>query len=58
MQFIRKESDQMSEELAKIRGSFPEWEKSKYGPDGENRPMRNACRLTVAPTGTISMIVP
>jgi len=56
MQFIRKESDQMSEELAKIRGSFPEWEKSKYGPDGENRPMRNACRLTVAPTGTISMI--
>ena len=56
MQFVRNESDQMSEELAKIRGNFPEWQKSMYGPDGENRPMRNACRLTVAPTGTISMI--
>lgn len=56
MHFIRSESDEMSEELAKIRGNFPEWQQSKYGPDGENRPMRNACRLTVAPTGTISMI--
>ncbi|PZC46265.1 MAG: ribonucleoside-diphosphate reductase alpha chain [Chloroflexi bacterium] len=56
MEFVRDESDQMSEELAKVRGNFPEWQKSKYGPDGENRPMRNACRLTVAPTGTISMI--
>jgi ribonucleoside-diphosphate reductase alpha chain len=56
MRFVREESDNMSEELARVRGSFPEWEKSKYGPAGENRPMRNACRLTVAPTGTISMI--
>ena len=56
MKFIREESDHMSEELANVRGSFPEWQKSMYGPDGENRPMRNACRLTVAPTGTISMI--
>ncbi len=56
MRFVREESDAMSEELAGVRGSFPEWEKSRYGPAGENRPMRNACRLTVAPTGTISMI--
>jgi ribonucleoside-diphosphate reductase alpha chain len=56
MRFVREESDSMSEQLAGVRGSFPEWEKSKYGPAGENRPMRNACRLTVAPTGTISMI--
>jgi ribonucleoside-diphosphate reductase alpha chain len=56
MRFVREESDNMSEELAGVRGSFPEWEKSRYGPEGENRPMRNACRLTVAPTGTISMI--
>jgi len=56
MRFVRQVSDNMSEELAGVRGSFPEWEKSKYGPAGENRPMRNACRLTVAPTGTISMI--
>ena len=56
MRFVREESDAMSEELAGVRGSFPEWERSTYGPAGENRPMRNACRLTVAPTGTISMI--
>ena len=56
MRFVREQSDGMSEELANTRGSFPEWEKSRYGPAGENRPMRNACRLTVAPTGTISMI--
>ena len=56
MRTVREESDAMSEELATVRGSFPAWEESKYGPGGEDRPMRNACRLTVAPTGTISMI--
>ena len=56
MRVIRGESDAMSEQLAGVRGSFPEWHSSRYGPQGESRPMRNACRLTVAPTGTISMI--
>lgn len=54
MRFIREESDQTSEELADERGPFPGYTGSKY--DQEGRPMRNACRLTVAPTGTISMI--
>ena len=55
MRFIREESDQMSTELAEQRGNFPAYEGSIYDQDGEPK-MRNACRLTVAPTGTISMI--
>ena len=54
MRFIREESDRTSEELAQERGVFPAYEGSSYQEQG--RPMRNACRLTVAPTGTISMI--
>ncbi len=56
MRTVREQSDAMSAELAARRGSFPAWGESRYGPGGEDRPMRNACRLTVAPTGTISMI--
>ena len=55
MKFIRDEADAMSQELAEERGVFPAFKGSIY--DAENQPrMRNACRLTVAPTGTISMI--
>ncbi len=55
MRFIRAESDKMSEELTERRGAFPAFEGSIYDAPGQPR-MRNACRLTVAPTGTISMI--
>ena len=55
MKFIRSESDEMSKALASERGVFPAFEGSKYdSTDGFE--VRNACRLTVAPTGTISMI--
>ena len=43
-----------SKKLAKIRGTFPAWDSSNY--DKEAEQYRNHCRLTVAPTGTISMI--
>lgn len=54
MRFIQQEADDTSEQLARERGVFPAYEGSKY--DEQGRVMRNACRLTVAPTGTISMI--
>jgi ribonucleoside-diphosphate reductase alpha chain len=55
MRFIRDESDRASEELAEARGPFPAFRGSEYERQGR-KPIRNACRLTVAPTGTISMI--
>ncbi len=56
MQFVQSEADSASEELAAERGPFPNWGDSVYGPDAWNRPMRNATRTTIAPTGTISII--
>jgi ribonucleoside-diphosphate reductase alpha chain len=53
MSFIRDMADQASLELGEIRGTFPSWKESDYG---RHQPYRNACRLSVAPTGTISMI--
>ena len=55
MRFIRDEADAMSERLTESRGVFPGFKGSIYDAPGQPR-MRNACRLTVAPTGTISMI--
>ena len=55
MRFIRDEADRMSEELTERRGVFPGFKGSIYDAPGQPK-MRNACRLTVAPTGTISMI--
>ncbi len=68
MQFVDEESKVASEKLAEQRGTFPEWERSIWGPDatcardvrGERirplRRLRNCNLTTVAPTGTISII--
>ena len=55
MRFIMEQADEASAELAKARGPYPAWHDGEPKKRGET-PMRNACRLTVAPTGTISMI--
>ena len=55
MRFIMEQSDDESAALAEKRGAYPAFVGSDEEARGE-RPMRNACRLTVAPTGTISMI--
>ena len=55
MAFIRGHADAESLGLAMTRGPFPAWEGSPPQQAGDT-PIRNACRLTVAPTGTISMI--
>ena len=51
---IQKWSDEESIRLGNMRGTFPAWENSSYNKVTEA--YRNNCRLTVAPTGTISMI--
>ena len=53
MRFIKEEADDASRYLAERRGPYGAW--SDAAADGDI-PIRNACRLTVAPTGTISML--
>ena len=59
--FIRKEADVASVELAKQRLTFPNWDNSIYNRksknfSGKHMPLRNATRITLAPTGSISII--
>src|SRR5579864_6820818 len=51
--FVERAGHQESQELARQRGPFPNWERSIYR-DGP--PMRNSTVTTIAPTGTISII--
>ena len=54
MLVIQDEAYKSSIELAETRGTFPAWDSSTFNKSEEA--YRNHCRLTVAPTGTISMI--
>ncbi len=58
MSHIQREADAASQQLAMVRGNFPDWQESIYGPGGQEgpRPMRNSTRTTIAPTGTLSII--
>tara|TARA_B100000427_G_scaffold329704_1_gene347194 strand:- start:2507 stop:4924 length:2418 start_codon:yes stop_codon:yes gene_type:complete len=55
MKFIQENADEESINLGNERGPFPAWHDSEQAKSGGAK-FRNACRLTVAPTGTISMI--
>ena len=51
---INAEAKRASQDLAEVRGSYPNWVGSAEW--STDYPMRNATRTTIAPTGTISMI--
>jgi ribonucleoside-diphosphate reductase alpha chain len=61
MRFIRDEAWKASQDLARERGPFPNYDRSVWA-SGKHplfkapRPMRNALVTTVAPTGTISIL--
>ena len=64
MRFVNQTAINASRDLARNRGEFPLYEKSRWA-DGLHKefdltddpaPMRNVCVTTVAPTGTISII--
>ena len=54
MSFVQARARTESSELAKVRGKFPNWDKSVYA--AESVMMRNATTTSIAPTGTISII--
>lgn len=54
MKLIYNRSREASTKLGESRGTFAAWNESIYFPDGPK--LRNATCITIAPTGTISMI--
>ena len=54
MAFIAAEAREVSRRLAELRGPFPNWPRSVYAAAGER--VRNATRLSIAPTGTLSIL--
>lgn len=52
--FIRRKAEEMSIELGRQRGVFPNWDRSIYV--GSSERYRNCALCMIAPTGTISML--
>ncbi|MCS7167411.1 MAG: adenosylcobalamin-dependent ribonucleoside-diphosphate reductase [Gemmatales bacterium] len=52
--FLAEESLRASQQLAEERGVFPNWPQSRHAEQGLR--LRNATRLSIAPTGTLSIL--
>jgi ribonucleoside-diphosphate reductase alpha chain len=52
---LRREATAASQDLATVRGPFPNWERSRWRSEGL-APLRNATVTSIAPTGTISIL--
>lgn len=57
MKLINESAMEMSRELAEEKGNFPNWSKSIFNEKRQNVKRRNAALTTVAPTGSISMLL-
>ncbi|MEK7672601.1 MAG: adenosylcobalamin-dependent ribonucleoside-diphosphate reductase [Patescibacteria group bacterium] len=57
MQIVNSAAHEYSVKLAEQKGAFPNWELSIFGPTGKNIKRRNSNLTTVAPTGSISMLL-
>jgi ribonucleoside-diphosphate reductase alpha chain len=55
MAFVQREARSASAALAKTRGPFPNFARSRFASQGAP-PLRNACVTTIAPTGTIALL--
>ena len=57
MGLINRTAEDESHKLALEKGSFPNWHLSIFNEKGQNIPRRNSALTTVAPTGSISMLL-
>ncbi|MDA1060992.1 MAG: adenosylcobalamin-dependent ribonucleoside-diphosphate reductase [bacterium] len=57
MKLVNETANMYSSKLAEEKGSFPNWDISIFGPKGSNTKRRNSALTTVAPTGSISMLL-
>merc|ERR1712093_239922 len=57
MGLINKTADEYSIKLGAEKGCFPNWELSIFNEEGKNTTRRNSALTTVAPTGSISMLL-
>lgn len=53
MRTINKAAHEASEDLARVRGAFPLWNKSIFK---DKKPIRNSAITTIAPTGSIGIL--
>jgi ribonucleoside-diphosphate reductase alpha chain len=57
MSIVNNTAHEASEELAAEKSCFPNWDISIYAPKEGNTKMRNSALTTIAPTGSISMLL-